>query len=115
MTNVNANGTYNVRFVAAIGELVDGQECFGFEISTTAAGGKNWLKTTDTVYSSISANYGTAEVTAEQVGGAYVTAVALTGVPAELGEIEFVVRPYTVINGVTVYGETVTISVSPIQ
>lgn len=112
MTNV-VDGKYNVRFVAAISELVEGQSLFGFKITTTADGGKSWDKTTYTVYSSITANYGTDVVTAEEIGAAYVTAMAITGVPAELGTVTFVVTPYTVINGETVYGAAVEIEVTP--
>ena len=108
-------GIYNVKFVAAISDLVEGQECFGFEITTTADGGKSWVKTTNTVYSSITANYGTEEITAEDVGGDYIAAVVITGVPANLGAVQFVVTPFTEINDEIIYGEAVTITVNPVQ
>lgn len=112
------NGKYNVRFVAAIGELVEGQKLFGFDITATytengAVQTKSWDKTTHTVYSSITANYGTDVVTAEEIGAAYVTAMAITGVPTSAGAVTFVVKPYTVINGETVYGAAVEIVVTP--
>ena len=105
-------GKYNVRFVAGVGELVAGQELIGFEISVPAQG-KSWDKVTSTVYNSITANYGTKTVLASAIGAKYITALAITGIPEELGVIEFVVRPYTVINGETVYGTAVTVSVNP--
>ena len=112
-TDVNG-GTYNVRFIAGVGELVAGQSAVGFEISTTADGGKSWTKQTSTVYESISANYGADTLLATEVPNAsYLTALAITGVPAELGEVTFVITPYVIIAGEKVYGDAATITVTP--
>ena len=112
-TLVGADGKYNVRFIAAIAGLFEGQENVGFEISSVA-NGKSWDKTTQTVYESITANYGTESVLASSIGGKYVTAIAITGIPSDLGTVEFVVKPYVTINGVKIYGSAVTVSVNPV-
>ena len=106
-------GKYNVRFVASIIDLYEGQANIGFEV-TCAEHGKTWTKETATVYNYITENYGTKSVKASTLGGKYVTAYAITGIPAELGTVELVIKPYTTINGVKVYGNTVTVSVNPI-
>ena len=112
-TLVGADGKYNVRFIAAIGDLFDGQQNVGFEIESVA-NGKSWDKTTQTVYESITANYGTESVLASSIGGKYVTAIAITGIPSDLGTVELVVKPYVTINGVKIYGSAVTVSVNPV-
>ena len=104
---------YNVRFIASVIDLYEGQENVGFEVTSTEHG-KSWNKETTTVYKSITANYGTKSVKASVIGGKYVTAYAITGIPAELGTVELVVRPYVTINGVKVYGSAITVNVNPI-
>lgn len=111
-TNVDGD-KYNVRFIASIADIYGAQENIGFEVSAPAFD-KTWNETTTTVYNSITANYGTESVTAEELGGKYITAYAITGIPAELGEVELVVKPYVTINGVKVYGTTVTVVVNPV-
>ena len=111
-TDVNG-GTYNVRFVAAVGELVAGQSKVGFVIETEASGGKRWEKQNSTVYEAINANYGADQISASSEDAAYLAALAITGVPADLGAITFVVTPYVIIAGETVYGEAVTVKVTP--
>ena len=112
-TVVDGEGKYNVRFIASIADIYGAQENIGFEV-TCAEHSKNWNGVTTTVYNSITANFGTESVTAEELGGKYVTAYAITGIPAELGEVELVVKPYVTINGVKVYGTTVTVVVNPV-
>lgn len=106
-------GKYNVRFIASIVDLYEGQENIGFEI-TAEAFGKSWGEPTTTVYNSITANFGTESVEASELGGKYVTAYAITGIPADVGEVEFVVKPYVTINGIKVYGSAVTVNANPI-
>ena len=112
-TNVDA-GKYNVRFIASVADLYAGQENVGFEITTTADGGKSWDKSTTTVYNSLTANYGTETVEASKLGGKYVTAMAITGIPSDLGTVELVVKPYVTINGAKIYGSAVTVTVNPV-
>lgn len=111
-TNV-ADGKYNVRFTAAIPELYAGQENVGFEIEAPDQS-KSWDKSTTTVYNSLTANFGTETVNASDLGAKYVTAMAITGIPADLGTVELVVKPYVTINGVKFYGSAVTVTVNPV-
>ena len=112
-TAVDAEGKYNVRFVGVLSDLPAGSEKVGFEISAPAFD-KTWDLSTSTVYYSLKANFGAETITAEKCGGKYITAAAITGIPADVGAIEFVITPYVVfmIDGVEtkVYGKTKTVS-----
>ena len=109
---VDAEGNFDVRFVGVLSGLPAGSEKVGFEISAPAFD-KTWDLSTNTVYYSLKANFGTETKTAEDCGGKYITAAAITDIPADVGAIEFVVTPYVTftIDGVEtkVYGETVTV------
>jgi hypothetical protein len=113
------DSTYNVRFTAAINGILSLQEDIGFEIAATytdengVVQKKTWVLTTKTVYKSISAKYGTEEITADQVGAEYLTTVAITSVDDIYDSVEFEVRPYVTVNGVKYYGTTVTVTVHP--
>ena len=109
---VDAEGKYSVRFVGVLSGLPAGSEKVGFEIKAPAFG-KEWDLSTNTVYYSLKANFGAETITAEDCKGKYITAAAITGIPADVGAIEFVVTPYVVfmIDGVEtkIYGEAVTV------
>lgn len=113
------DGSYNVRFVAAINGILSSQTLIGFEIVAhyTDEDGVNqdkmWDLTTKTVYNSITAKYGTEEITAASVGGKYVTTAAITSIDDIYDSVEFEVRPYVTVNGVKYYGTIVTITVHP--
>ena len=108
------NGTYNVRFVGVISDIPEGTQSVGFKIEANDFG-KLWNLNDTTVYRSITASFGTETVTAEERGGKYITAAAITEIPTDEGEITFKVTPYITIGGLKVYGETITVTVSPAQ
>ena len=60
------------------------------------------------VYTSINAaENGTVQsVTANELGGVYLFALVLDNVPTDAGDIVFTVRPYKVVDGEKLYGET---------
>ena len=111
---VDENGKYNVRFVGVISDLPAGSEKVGFEIKAPAFD-KTWENlSTNTVYYSLKANFGAETITAEECGGKYITAAAITGIPADVGAIEFVVTPYVIFTidevETKIYGEPETVS-----
>ena len=109
--------TQNVRFLAALHSL-DGS-AVGFEITASYldenddVATKNWEKSCNYVYSSIIATSGggtVASVTANELGGTYLVALSVDGVPVEAGvQIDFVVKSYVIDdNGDKRYSETKT-------
>ena len=108
------NGVYNVRFAAILSEIPTGSNNVGFEISAPAFD-KEWDLNTTSVYRAITANFGTESIVATDRGGEYITAAAITDIPAETGAIEFVITPYVTVAGAKVYGETVTVTVPAAQ
>ena len=117
-TSAVAEGKYNVRFAGVLKYLPAGSDKVGFEISAPAFG-KNWDLSTDTVYNSLTASFGAETVTAEERGGQYITAAAITGIPVGTGAIEFVITPYVtfMIDGVEtkIYGEAKTVTVPAVE
>ena len=108
------NGVYNVRFAAILSEIPTGSNNVGFEISAPAFD-KEWDLNTTSVYRAITANFGTESIVATDRGGEYITAAAITDIPAETGAIEFVITPYITVAGAKVYGEAVTVTVPAAQ
>ena len=114
LTKPTANNTQSVRFISALQSL-QGSET-GFEITVkymedgAVIKGKPTVQKTTHVYSSITATTdGTVtSVSANNLGGNYLCALSVDGVPTDAGRIDFIVTPYVVFNGETVYGETVT-------
>ena len=66
---------------------------------------RTWDRSGTSVYSSVQANGKT--VSAASLGGSYIVALELDGVPTN-AQITFEVTPYVVKDGDTVYGSTVT-------
>ena len=108
--------TQNVRFLAALHSL--NGTAAGFEITASYldenddVATKSWEKSCNYVYSSIIATSdgGTvASVTANELGGTYLVALSVDGVPVEADvQIDFVVKSYVIDdNGDKQYSETV--------
>lgn len=113
---VPADGTQRVRFIAAIDML--GYSNVGFRISAayTVDGTVKTVgidKDCTLVYTSLTATDGegtVVRVTAEELGGTYLYAVVINGVPANAGDVVFTVTPYAAQGGRTFEGSTVTIT-----
>ncbi len=94
------NGAFNVRFISAIDALqYDG---VGFDITASYTEGgvaktKTVKKTYTAAYTKITANTGAGivEYAAEDLGGQYLYALAVKGVPAE-GKVVFLVKTFSV-------------------
>ena len=108
----NAN-TQSVRFISSLQSL-QGSET-GFEVVAKYMV-NNELKTvscaptkTNKVYSTIAAteNNTLKSISAEELGGIYICALAVNGVPTNIGRIDFCVRAYMVINGAKIYSTEV--------
>lgn len=91
----------------------------GFELTAayTADGEPvvaNWTRESSEVYTSINAaENGTVQsVTANELGGVYLFALVLDNVPTDAGDIVFTVRPYKVVDGEKLYGETVSVTLT---
>ncbi len=92
----------NVRFVGVLDDLASFQK-IGIKVDAyTVANGeatlhKNFDLSTTEVYKAISANVDgvNSKITAEELGGNYLYALTIVGVPAT-GTVKFVVTPYTV-------------------
>ena len=106
-----ANNKQSIRFIADLFTL-DAEEV-GFEVSAkykvgdTVNEDKKWNVKSTVVYSSINASEnGTVRpVTAEQLGGKYLVAISVDGVPTNIGQIDFHVRSYMIVDGVKQYSE----------
>lgn len=117
VTDVDATaGTYNIRFASIIDSLR--YNAVGYEIvATYVENGETKTLTFDkqcnTVYTALtgSVNGTTAEYTV--VGDYYIVALAITGVPAGVGEVTYTVKPYTVTGEAKTYGEAVTVTYAP--
>lgn len=107
-----ADGKYNVRFVAALGGLVDGQTAVGFEV-VCGEQGKRWEMETVKVYNSILASYGLERITAESIGGEYISTFTIENIPVSAGKIALVCTPYVIVNGQRYYGSSVTVVHDP--
>ena len=102
------DGSYSLRFLATVNSL-DFAEV-GFEI--TAAYGsdsKPFTKSCKYVYQSVNAANGS--VTAESKGGDYLIALAITGIPEDVGEVTYTVKPFakTSTEATPIYGDAVTV------
>ena len=97
-----AQSKINVRFVGVLDDLASFQK-IGIKVDAyTVANGeatlhKNFDISTTEVYKTISANVDgvNTKITAEELGGNYLYALTILGVPAT-GTVKFVVTPYTV-------------------
>lgn len=92
--DIDMNCFYDVRFIAKVGEWITDSNGIGFTITTTADGEEySWEATSHTVYKSLTAK-GTQIMTAESQGATALIAMTITGVPAELGDLDFTVTPF---------------------
>lgn len=99
----------SIRFVATLDDLT----CSGAGMEITAVAGevtKNFgldeSGVTTTVYSSFSGDGLSYEAT--ELATSYIYVAAINGLPS--GEIAFTVKPFKVVNGERVYGETATVT-----
>lgn len=113
------NGTYNIRFVSLVDALT--YDKIGYDIKGTyydAAKDKNvtlsWNKECATVYTSLTGSVNGTEAVYKVVGDHYIMALAITGVPTNIGEITFEVTPYSIDNEVKTPGKTNTIVYAPV-
>ena len=104
--------TQSVRFIAALQSLQG--SAAGFEVTAKyledgVLKDKTWVVEATHVYSKINAteNGTVVSVTAEELGGVYLCALSVDEVPTNIGQIDFYVRSYVVVNGDTVYSEEV--------
>ena len=105
----------NVRFISTIHSLKG--SAVGFEITAKymengALAEQSWDKSCTYVYTSIKATSpsGTvSDITANELGGTYLFALSVDQVPTNIGQIDFYVRSYVVVNGEKIYNsETAT-------
>ncbi len=113
------NGTYNIRFVALVDSLA--YDKIGYDIKGTyydAQKGKNvtlsWNKECGMVYTSLTGSVDGTEAVYNVVGDYYIMALAITGVPTNVGEITFEVTPYSIDDEVKTSGETKTVVYTPV-
>ena len=113
------NGTYNIRFVSLVDSLA--YDKIGYDIKGTyydAAKGKNvtlsWNKECAVVYTALTGSVDGTEAVYNVVGDYYIMALAITGVPTNVGEITFEVTPYSIDNEVKTSGEAKTIVYTPV-
>lgn len=103
------SGMFNVRFVATVDGL-DYDEV-GFEITANYNNGgspatKDLSKSCSQVYNALTGNSEKGIVTynAGDLGGEYLMALTVTGIPADTGAITFNVKPYSMLGGIKTYG-----------
>lgn len=105
------SGTYDIRFIATINTL--NADKVGFVLSKSdmvpSIGYGVDIETTY-VYTSITAMGST--VTAESLGGTYIIAVTVTGIPASDIDTTLYVRAYSVVDSVIKYTPVVTVTVN---
>ena len=112
-TRVNDDSTYDIRFVATIDTLNAKEVGFVFSKSETTPtrGNENASeKATSTVYTAITAS--DLPVTAESLGGAYIIACTVTGIPATDSEVPLHVRAFSTVGTETKYTAVRTVTVS---
>ena len=103
-------GTYAIRIIAEVSGLE--YQNVGFEIEATYAGGsKSTTRTTQTVYKSISADYGQTAVSARD--GRYFVAIAITDIPTSAGAVTFEVTPIGNFSAGQERGTTVSFTFDP--
>ncbi len=89
---------YNVRFIAVLDRLDYDEAGFDIVVKQSDKGIKSFNKSTDTVYTSILANNNAgiaSEISATELGGEYIIALTITGIPTNLGELVFEITPFT--------------------
>ncbi|MBE6633234.1 MAG: hypothetical protein E7620_02700 [Ruminococcaceae bacterium] len=106
----------SIRFLSVLQSL-EGSAA-GFEVTAKYLEGgvektKSWTVNTTHVYSSINAteNGSVKTVTAADLGGTYICALSVDNVPTNIGEIEFSVKSFVVLNNVKTYSEAATFTV----
>ncbi len=102
---IQKNGNNDLRFLALIDDL--NADEIGFEITAEYGAQSVFVeRTTKTVFTSIIA--ANEEKVAAELGGTYIAAAVITGVPQDVGDITFTIKAYRLIGGVKEYGATVT-------
>ncbi len=109
--------SYDIRFIGTVGSTE--HSAVGFEIlAVYDNGSRRFCRESSTVYTSllgVSENGITETVTAGEMGGTYLVALTVTGIPRTVGSVSFRVRPYTVdADGNKTYGTEKTVT-NPIQ
>lgn len=107
----DATNTYDLRFIATI-DTLNAYEV-GFVFSKTQpipTRDNSAVKATRTVYTSITAAGST--VTAEELGGEYIIACTVTGIPESDIDTTLYVRAFSTVDGATRYTEVATVKVS---
>lgn len=114
-STVNMDGTYAIRFVGALGDVVKLEDYTAVGFKVTATYGEDGQKTLDTacrsVYSKLigSVDGVTEEYSAGSFGAKYLFALVVNGVPTSAGQITFTVTPYYTTADSTVNGTTYTV------
>ena len=100
------NGTYNVRFVASLGNQFEYTDYENVGLKITC-GNKTWDTPCRYVYDSVTGgeNVGNLETySASTYGAKYLMAYTIKGIPADAGELTFTVTPYFETEAGTAYG-----------
>lgn len=109
------DGKYAVRFVGALSDDVALEDYIEVGFKLTAAYGEDGQKILDTacttVYTKITGSEGgvTTEYSAADFGAKYLFALAVNGIPTDIGTVTFTVTPYFVTADGTVNGSTCTV------
>ena len=104
---------YDVRFIFTVSDIYSGESAIGMDV-TVNYDGESSTKTgyeTNYVFEQIYENYGENTITASMLGGKYIAAIVVEDIPADYEEVEFIISPYAVINGVKFYSKTMTATV----
>lgn len=111
----------SVRFISTLHSLQGTEAGFNVKAYYKDAEGnvvkhdKEWNIESTVVYSTIkatSASGTVSDVTAEELGGTYLIAIAINKVPATYEQIDFYVESYVVVNGETITSEEVRFTMS---
>ena len=113
----NADGTYDIRFLATIDTLDADAVGFVFSKSEQNPTKENvpssQVKSTTTVYNSVTAAGST--VTAASLGGTYIIACTVTGIPASQADIPLYVRAFVTKGTETTYTAVRTVTINSLK
>lgn len=102
-SQVTPEGTYSVRFVAALDSSVGNAVGFHVVISANGVSGEVDLNSS-TVYTSVCGSDEAGiqqQYSAGQFGGNYLVAIGITDIPTQVGMVTFTVTPYYRLSGVS--------------
>ena len=94
------DGTYKVRFVCALPNLIEGETKLKFDI-VSPSNARSWTYETSTIYKTLKANYGQDEISASEYNAQGLVAVAIHGIPESIDVLDLDVVAYAVVNGAT--------------